>query len=406
MIDTLRADHLGLYGYARNTSPNLDAFAKDALVFDYAVTSAPWTPPSVASMFTGLYPLTHGVIPPNSREQAQENNTKLPETLVTLAEVFKGNGYKTFGFSPNPWISQEFGFDQGFDTFWHKSRADADEITSRGLEAIKESVKKREPFFAYLHYLDPHDPYKPPQKYQDLMASEPPIGGSYGEDEIRKLQLYDAEIRFTDDKVGEVLAYLKAEGIYDDVAIVVVADHGEQFKERGHQGHGFMLFDEEVHVPFMFKPAKSSGGKRSDITVSTVDVFPTVLEMASISFPPDKPGFSLLSEEKIGKRSGVYSEISRKINDQRAFVTPDGLKLIVEFGKDGSEKTLGVFNSRKDPFEVAPIEDAELVASLRQELNNARQLALDGKIEQSPESSGAQVKDSTLEQLKTLGYLQ
>lgn len=406
MIDTLRADHLGMYGYGRNTSPNIDAFAKEALVFDYAITSAPWTPPSVASMFTGLYPLTHGVIPPNSREKAQENNTRLPDGLVTLAEVFKGNAYKTFGFSPNPWISQEFGFDQGFDSFWHKSRADAAEITSRALEAMKESIQKGEPFFAYLHYLDPHDPYKPPQKYQELMASEPPIAGSYGEEEKRKLELYDAEIRFTDDKVGDVINFLKAEGVYNDVAIVLVSDHGEQFMERGHQGHGFMLFDEEAHVPFIFKPAKSSGGKRVDVTVSTVDVFPTVLEMASIPFPEDKPGFSLLSEDKIGKRSGVYSEISRKINDQRAFTTPDGLKLIVEIEKDGTEKTLGVFNSRKDPHEVAPIQDAELIASLKTELDNARKLALDGKIEQAPGTGGSQVKDSTIEQLKTLGYLQ
>src|SRR5690606_12803070 len=117
------------------------------------------------------------------------------------------------------WITEEFGFNQGFDSFWFRSRADASLINEKGLGMLHGAVEKGEPFFLYLHYLDPHDPYRPPQEYKDLMKDEPEITG-YGDVEKRKLELYDAEIRYTDAKIAEVFAYLKEKGLYDEVAIV------------------------------------------------------------------------------------------------------------------------------------------------------------------------------------------
>ena len=404
MIDTLRADHLGTYGYTRATSPNIDAFAKESIVFDYAVASAPWTPPAVASMFTGLYPISHGVIPPNDRELARQDGTALAPELHTLAEIFKENGYTTLGISPNPWISEEFNFHQGFDTFLFRLRVDAARIVKEGIELLNKAKGEEKPFFLYMHFLDPHEPLNPPERYSQIIAAEPTLTG-YGEKEKKKIDLYDAEIRFADQKIGEFFSYLKAEGLYDDVAIVLVADHGEQFMEHGHQGHGLQLYDTELRVPFMFKLPHIKDGKRVGVTANTIDIFPTVLEMAQLPVPAEKPGFSLLSEEKISTRRGVYSEINRKLNEQRAFTTPDGMKLILEYDKDQKVNVLGVFNSRVDPKEVSPIMDPELVSSLSTELANARQLALEGKT-QTEVNTRIQVKDSTLEQLKTLGYLQ
>jgi arylsulfatase A-like enzyme len=404
MIDTLRADHLGVYGYPRNTSPRIDAFARENILYNYAVTVAPWTPPSVATMFTGVYPVSHGVVPPNDREKAQKAGTQLPSELWTLAEIFKAHGYQTGGASPNPWITEEFGFHQGFDSFWFQARAVAEKINSVGKKMLDSFITKDEPFFLYLHYLDPHDPYKPPAEFKELMAKEPAITG-YPEDVKEKLDLYDAEIRYTDQKVGEIFDYLKEKGLYDDVAIVLVADHGEQFMERGHQGHGFQLFDEEVRVPFIIKPPRATSPKSVDVTVSTIDILPTVLEMTNIPPHRELPGVSMLRDEVLAAREGVYSEISRKINDQRAFTTPDGLKLIVEIDPEKGEQVLGVFNSKRDPRELSPLQDKELVATLVGELQTTRQYALEGRVLQSDTARG-QLKDSTIEQLKTLGYLQ
>lgn len=404
MIDTLRADHLGTYGYVRSTSPHIDAFAKESIVYDYAVASAPWTPPAVASMFTGLYPISHGVVPPNDRELARQDGTALASEFQTLAEIFKENGYSTLGVSPNPWISEEFNFHQGFDSFLFRLRVDAARVVKEGIELLSKSKEGGKPFFLYLHFLDPHEPLNPPERYNEIIAAEPKITG-YEESEAKKIDLYDAEIRFTDQKIGEFFSYLKSEGLYDEVAIVLVADHGEQFMEHGHQGHGLQLYDTELRVPFMFKPPRMKEGKRVGITANTIDIFPTVLEMAQIPVPKDKPGFSLLSEDGISARRGVLSEINRKLNEQRAFTTPDGMKLILEYGKDQSVIPVGVFNPKVDPKEVSPIMDSELISSLSVELAHARQLATEGKT-QTEVKSKIQVKDSTLEQLKTLGYLQ
>ena len=121
MLDTVRADHLGVYGYKRLTSPNIDCFARENVKFSYTVTAIPWTPPSVATMFTGLYAMTHEFIPPKTFKTTKKSGVKFNNQLMTLAEIFKANGYSTAAVSPNPWITEEFGFKQGFDTFISKS---------------------------------------------------------------------------------------------------------------------------------------------------------------------------------------------------------------------------------------------------------------------------------------------
>jgi len=402
MFDTTRADHLGVYGYQRDTSPTIDRFARENVRYAYTVTAAPWTPPSVASMFTGAYPATHGWMPPNLRDQAKRMAVKLDPQLETLAEIFKTNGYATIGVSPNPWITQEFGFDQGFDTFYVKERMIAEEVVKAGTKFIAEAHKSGKPFFAYLHFLDPHDPYAPPDEFKGVFSDAPPAR-SYGPEEVTKINLYDGEIRYLDSQIARLFSYLKEHGLYDDLSIIIVGDHGEQFMEHGNQGHGHQLFNEELHVPLIVKSPKHREPKVVEVTTSTVDIFRTALAAADLQASGETPGVSLFDEQALEARRGVLSEIERLVK-QRSFTTSDGLKLIVQDSGESGEEVKGLFDRRKDYAEVGTESDAELVATLKGELGETLRLALDGRVQ--GEVVRGQIKDSTIEQLKTLGYLQ
>jgi len=408
MLDTTRADHVGVYGYPRQTTPVIDELAGGSTRYTYAITAAPWTPPSVATMFTGLYPATHGWMPPNNRELVRESSTKLADELVTLAEVLKGAGYNTAAASPNPWITEEFGYHQGFDTFWYKPRVKADEIVKAGRKFIDTFLESDRPFFLYLHFLDPHDPYSPPGSMKTIFSDAAPVSGAaprreYTKEVSDKINLYDGEIRFLDGELGKLFAYMKEKGIYDDLSIVLVADHGEQFMERGNQGHGYQLFNEEVHVPLIIKSPGQHEAKTVDVTVSTVDLYPTVLALAGVLPPQAVPGLSLLDEQALAERRGVFSEIQRKVH-QKAFTTSGGMKLITEVDGEKGEHIIGVFDGKRDPNEITPVKDDELVMSLNGDLQSVYQYALEGRLQS--ETGRGQLKESTVEQLKTLGYLQ
>jgi arylsulfatase A-like enzyme len=406
VLDTLRADHLGVYGYERDTSPNLDAFARENLLFKYAVTTAPWTPPSLATFFTGLYPTAHGVMPPNSREEAQTVFHKLSSNLLTAAEFFKERGYATSGITPNPWITRTFGYDQGFEKYQEFIRAPAGKITEEGISELTRLKGLNKAFFLYLHYLDPHDPYNPPEKFRhftDQKSSYP-----YQEKTQKKVNLYDGEIRYMDASLGNLFAALKEQGLYEDSIIVIVGDHGEQFKEHGDQGHGFKLHNEELNVPLMIR----SGGpaQQIDFTVSTVDVFPTMIDLAGFEIPSVAQGLSLKSNENSRDRIGVMSEIIRKFN-YKSITTFEGDKLIIDFGaldnKGADTASLvgaGLFNRHQDYLERQAINDPEKTKSLLKEFDKLYR-SISGSAPKN-EKEETDVSDETVKQLKSLGYLQ
>jgi arylsulfatase A-like enzyme len=352
-------------------------------------------------------------MPPNLREDAKKMAVKLDPQLETLAERFKAAGYATIGVSPNPWITGEFGYNQGFDTFYVKERMVAEEVVRAGEKFISTALENNQPFFAYLHFLDPHDPYQPPGEFKDTFQGAPPGGRVYGEAELQMINLYDGELRYLDTQLERFFSFLKQRGIYDDVSIILVADHGEQFRERGEQGHGHQLFNEEVHVPLIVKSPKATAGSVIEVTASTVDVFKTALAAAEIPAPQDGPGVSLFDQAALEARRGVLSEIDR-IRRQRAYTTSDGVKVIVESpaaadgGSDAggaAEQFRGLFNWRTDYLETgAAAADPELVATLRAELQAQRTQAAQGRVQ--GEVVTGEIKDSTIEQLKTLGYLQ
>jgi arylsulfatase A-like enzyme len=403
MIDTLRADHLGAYGYERDTSPNLDQFARENLKFEYAITSAPWTPPAVASMFTGRYAAGHGMMPPNGRRLAMKKSAVLAGDNITVAELLSAKGYQTIGISPNPWIKKEFGYDQGFDTFIFRERARADAITRLAIRQI-DALQAEKPFFMYVHYLDPHDPYDPKAPF-DTMFNGPIKRRDYNAEMLDIIRRYDGEIRFTDHEIGNLFQHLKQKGLWEDTVIVVISDHGEQFKERGELGHGYRLFNEETHVALMLKAPGEEAREVSEV-VSPVDVFPTIMNLSKTgSLKVSSDGVVLTDKDAVASRSGVLSEI-RRVYNLRSFTRNDRKRLIVDYGDPSGDDAAApisssIYDAKTDPHEISDISDDQLSKELKLELDSLLSRAKESTIE----SDDATLSDETIEQLRSLGYL-
>lgn len=297
LIDTLRADHLGAYGYEKDTTPNIDAFAQDASLFERAFAQSSWTKPSVASLLTGLLPRTHTA---NRREDA------LPEEAMTLAERLRGLGYRTAGFVTNTNVAAEFGFAQGFETYellldedQRLGYARAEVLVERCLAWL--GVERKGPFFLYLHATDPHDPYTfapggretvgSTDFMEALEAGEIPSNAATRE---KLLELYDEKIRYMDRELGRFFDALRNKGLYQDSLVVLVSDHGEEFAEHGWWRHGKTLYQEQLHVAFLVKwPEGAAAGRRLRDVVQHVDLVPTVLDFLGEPLPNLLPGRSL-----------------------------------------------------------------------------------------------------------------
>ncbi len=421
MLDTLRADHLSGYGYERTTTPILDTFAKENLKAAYALTAAPWTPASVASMFTGLYPTSHGMVPQNDRTLAKKGLVRLNSSLETLPEKLKGLGYQTAGVSPNPWITKQFGYAQGFDEFHFIAREPANKIAESGREIINawEQAGQEKPFFLYLHFLDPHNPYAPPagfdKRYTGNLTKSP--FSAYSEQMQNDINLYDGEIAFMDQELGKFFEYLKKKGLYDDLMIVIVADHGEQFLEHGNLRHGNKPYNEEAHVPLIIKTnRKVDSGRVISESVSTVDLLPTILARLGEAKPDNLPGVSLMDEKAVKLRRGVLTEV-RRVYDMKAITDNLGRRLIMQVPYSQAEpdpmksleawaspETVGIFDTRKDYACSTSLNNKAIHARLKGTFDEVLSEAV--KTLAAPGEDGEEIKDETLEQLKSLGYLQ
>ena len=298
-IDTLRRDHLSVYGYDRQTSPNLDAFSKDATLFDTAISQAPSTTPSHASLFTSLIPIAHGAFV--SRKSAIRSDVK------TMAEILHENGFKTASFNGGAQMSSVFGFGRGFDIY--KSFTGADYTQERFKDRVHEGIEwleqnKKDKFFLFLHSYDIHHPYAPdPQNlalFKDPAYSgpvTPPIDANFLLSVNRKrrtiteadrefiVSAYDAEIRGADEGFGELIEYLRKTGLYDKTIIVFSSDHGEEFNEHGWVGwHSHSLYDELLRVPLLIKfPTQLFAGTKISQQVRNIDMLPTVLDVLGVS---------------------------------------------------------------------------------------------------------------------------
>ena len=404
MVDTTRADHLGVYGYGRATSPTIDAFARECVLFKYAITAMPWTPGSVAAMFTGLYASTLGMVPRETRIEAKRESFKLKRAHVTLAEALKDQGFATYAVSSNPWISAAFGFEQGFDQFKFLPHGRANKVTEQAIKAVEELRAQSAPFFLFVLYIDPHSPYNPPGVFHGKFSGD--VKGDYSPEMTGLINKYDGEIAFMDEELGKLLGHLKKTGLYDDAIILLAADHGEQFMEHGETRHGKMLYNEEVHVPMMLK----SGAPPREVgyTVSTVDIYPTLLDLLKIEPAANLQGISLVDDENSRGRPGVFSEISR-IRALKAFTRYDGLKIIYDYGDAKAPSpqppSYSIFDTRKDYGERSPLAGADVASALEGEYHKMYQ-AITGRMSGSDSEEEGRVSEETLDQLKSMGYLQ
>ena len=413
VLDTLRADHLGTYGYERDTSPVLDAFARENLRFNYAVTAATWTPAAMASIFSGLYVTAHGMMPPNKQPEAsiaaKKISTKLVDEVETLAEVFSKNGYKTAGVSSNPWLQRAFGYSQGFEVFKYLGRVRAGHVNRAGLTVLESLLQADKPFFLYLHYMDPHEPYDPPPEFKEMFQG-PIERPGYNEEMLRNINWYDGEIRYLDSKLGELFAALKSRGVYDDLIIVIAADHGEQFKERGSVGHGFNLNDEELRVPLFIKTGRRVQRGEMDGVVSVIDIYPTILRLAGLKSSAVVQGQPLVGPSDWRSRPGVLAEIKRTAH-YKGFVRSDGRKLIIsypleqDFLVERPTTQLGrlVYDRSVDKFELSPVNETKLEKELEDDFwklyEATRRLRVKEKIDK------LEIDKKTINDLKSLGYM-
>lgn len=289
LVDTLRADHLGLYGYDRDTSPVLDGWAASGAVFERAYAPCSWTKPCMVSLFSGLDPFSHGV---------EDRLDVIPDDVRLLAERLKSLGYSTFGAVTNPNVLPQWGFGRGFDIYDdldsvnNETRADA---VSDHVAARIEQLAQSQPFFLYLHVIDPHAPYRPPAPYDTRFPRSPafPPNMSIGH--------YDGEIAFVDAQFGRLLELLSAHDLDANTMTVFAADHGEELWDHGGFGHGSTLFEEVVRVPLVIRfPHGLYAGARVGARASLADVVPTVMRVVGEPPPLDVDGRDLtaLLQEK------------------------------------------------------------------------------------------------------------
>lgn len=307
LLDTTRADALGVYGAGPDATPNLDAFARDAVVFDQHIVSAPWTRPSVASLLTSLAPASHG---------CDTKVAGLSDAVVTIAERLRDGGYATGGLPNNAHITAAHGFDQGFDWYPYTPEypltasesshalalyglarhiyarlvprqrvesyyAPAEIQLARASEFIAKNLENR--FFLFVHLMEPHDPYfAHPVTGEAVARAALPSPDPTRTAEIRTL--YAGEVRHLDAEIGRFFDWLRAEGLYDRSLVIVTADHGEEFQEHGGWWHGTTLYDEQLRVPLLVKlPENVRGGTRVVWQVGQIDVAPTIAELVGLT---------------------------------------------------------------------------------------------------------------------------
>jgi arylsulfatase A-like enzyme len=283
LIDTLRADHLGVYGYPRDTSPTIDALAEESILFTDAQAQSSWTRASVGSLFTGLFPSRHGAVTRANR---------LRVDVPTLAELLREQGYATAAVIANPNVLRIFGFDRGFDVFSDvvqlhgSSRGDA---VNAEVFAILDGLAGSR-FFLYVHVLDPHSPYEAPapfdKKFVPRAETKLPGVASAIAKIPRSIADYDGEIAYADHQLALLLERLRKSGLLDETIFVLLSDHGEEFMDHGGMTHGKTLFGEQLRVPMLMRlPGRLHAGRVVSAPVRVLDVLPSLADLLGIPVP-------------------------------------------------------------------------------------------------------------------------
>jgi len=338
-IDTIRADATGFGGCARPTTPFLDSLAAGAMVFDNAHSTSSWTVPAVASMMTGLYPPSHGVVHGAIARGAVYDQEVLSAELPILAEELKKLGYRTYGIASNAHLAPEMGYARGFDRYKCVGFTDADSVNRSVLRWKSIIENGKGPWFLWVHYYDPHHPYHERRPWfrtfvpdvtradgpMILMAKESPPRAPRRQTAaaarfaVLARGLYDAEVRYTDEAIRQLFGTLP---FLSDAAIVMAGDHGEEFLEHDNTGHCRNLHAETVRVPlFVRQPDGGGAGHRAD-PVSLVDVPATLLRLAGGQWAKASPGMALIGPPAAGDRTLLAQlERNREYGLDEAIIT-------------------------------------------------------------------------------------
>jgi len=424
LIDCLRADHVGAYGYDRPITPNIDLFASDSVVFENAFAQSSWTRPSVASLMTGMPPRVHGVL---------ADLDVLPEDLPYLPQILQEAGYETASVITNGMVSQKFGFGRGYSYFerlaeQHRRSPEIHQQSDRLNEVIFDFLNRRsgvKPLFLYAHSTDPHAPYLPRKVYLERFASEvenPEIGRHDRVEDLdilspreaeglqgQLMDLYDAEIAFNDANFGRFLKALKDRGLYDSSVIVLVADHGEQFFEHGRWQHGFDLYQEVLHIPLIVRfPFGRWAGKRVPEAVQHVDLLPSLVDFVGLPEPQGIRGRSflpiLVGSDGVRDEQASFAWLARQPESRllRSIIL-GSMKLILNEVADRPKDVMELYDLDEDPLENDNLADRQPIAA------GYLRALIDREDVSSAENEGVEeaVLDEDLEDnLRALGYLQ
>jgi arylsulfatase A-like enzyme len=465
VLDTVRADHLSVYGYARPTTPGLERFAREGVTFEQALAPAPWTLPSHATLFTGLYPVQH---------HAGRFHPRLDEHLTTLPELLHGQGYQTVAFSNNTWISRATNFHQGFDHFedfrgiwrvWrsasrllavqvyrlfvpgqlHGDRSGGAGVTNRAIRRwFDTQYDSTRPFLLFINYLDAHFPYHAPDPYwrkfvepshqalatklldakaQDEADYTPPPINWQAEKWGALTDLYDGELFYLDAMLTELFDDLRRRGLFDDTLVVVTSDHGEHLGEHELFLHRFSVYEPTLRIPLLMRlPGRLPAGLRVSDWVGLPDVFPTILRLVAVDTPPDvlaalpgrslvgspvavPPGRMLLGDYEVPDNLLPRYRQKTKVTDERYFRR--GLRSLhygnwkFILGSDGRNE---LYDLEQDPSEMNDLvqQDPEQARAMETHL----QEVLAGLPKMSDAEATGELDDETKAQLRALGYIE
>lgn len=431
-IDTLRADHLGCYGYSRDTSPNLDALAERGVVFENAFSTAPWTLPGHMSIFTSLYPSFH---------KLESTSRRLAPDVQTLTESIKALGHRTSAFVMTVLLARHWGFGRGFDFYYHhQGVVVAEKQTNTAIDWLdwhlfhQRREQRPDAFFLFVHYFDPHETYSPPEPflsmytggYDGTLAPEDQVTKTFAERDFPTPQdyeyvigLYDGEIRYTDQEVGRLLRRLDTLELLDDMIVIVTSDHGEEFKDHGSMGHQSTVHREQLQVPLIIVGPGLPAGTRVDSQVSLVDVYPTLAGLLGADLPSHAQGMDLRKllpdPGKVPPRGSQHErERYAELGPLGETWSPNLHVKSVRTGEyclieDFDRGTRSLYDHRKDPSEKVDLYHARrnhprvraLVRKLREFVRAGRSFSSEAANQPTVE-----LDENTRQQLKALGYLE
>jgi arylsulfatase A-like enzyme len=428
LVDTLRADYLGAYGFEGVISPNLDRLAAESLLFENCFANAPWTKPSIATLFTSLPPAVHGVTGMGRATWFGKGGLieVLPDEAETMAERFRSAGYRTAAFVGNSFLSPRHGFSQGFEVFERK-RETKGLLASARRWLSDQAADRGAPFFLYLHVMDVHGPYDAPrQDYEEVLrqidrgVSRTLTRGELAqipgylrttewldEEEPRRLESwrakYGAGVHAFDRTIGPFLDELRASGILDRTYVVLTSDHGEELLEHGGWNHGNNLYDHQLHVPLLIrKPLALDAGRRIASLVSLIDLLPTVFALSGLAPPEGVLGRDFSAALRGGEDAGPVAVFASAVNGNPRVqaVRTVSHKLIW----DERRGELELYDLAADPREARDrsAEDPGVVSELKSYLREHLETN-ETRAHLAPET--VPLGDGLRERLRALGYV-